>query len=261
MWGVMSRPEVLSLFARQYWVASVWQLRQLGVSKDAIRHACGVELILRIVPGVYQVPSARLGIEGRCMVLQLLAPNGSFISGPTAGRLYGLRRMPSSPVEITVPHHVRRVVPPWARLVTCSSIVAGRDVVWRDDGIAVASPARTLFRLAVVFNQFRFERAAEDMWHKGLVSPTDTSYLADVRRSGRAESQADGAMAGAYGGHATAERKRTRAGPDPARHPRRSSGAGEASTSVAQRRSHSHRHGMAGRPLRPGAGTHVVARR
>ena len=43
-----------------------------------------------------------------------------------------------------------------------------------------------LFGLAAQFNQYRFERAAEDVWHKKLVSPADAAdYLAEIRRSGR----------------------------------------------------------------------------
>jgi very-short-patch-repair endonuclease len=61
-----------------------------------------------------------------------------------------------------------------------------RDVELRGDGIRVATPLRTLFGLARRFNQHRFERAAEDAWHRGLVSPDDAAdYLAAVRRSGK----------------------------------------------------------------------------
>jgi hypothetical protein len=43
-----------------------------------------------------------------------------------------------------------------------------------------------LLRLAETFNQHRFERAAEDCWHRGLVTPDAAAdYLAAVRRSGR----------------------------------------------------------------------------
>ena len=51
---------------------------------------------------------------------------------------------------------------------------------------AIASPLRMLFGLAEQFNQHRFERAAEDVWHRGLVTPDQAGdYLAAIRRSGR----------------------------------------------------------------------------
>ena len=43
-----------------------------------------------------------------------------------------------------------------------------------------------MFGLAEQFNQHRFERVAEDVWHKGLVTPDQAAdYLATIRRSGR----------------------------------------------------------------------------
>jgi hypothetical protein len=183
----MDDPQVLALFARQHWVASVWQLRRLGVSKEALRRALELELLERVSPGIYKVTAAILTLEGKAMALLLQTPPGSFISGTTAGTLYRLRRMALEPVEITVSITVRRHLPAWARLVRCRSVTDERDVVRRPDGLVVSSPLRTLFRLAVVFNQFRFERAAEDMWHLGLVTPGQAAdYLADIRRSGRA---------------------------------------------------------------------------
>jgi hypothetical protein len=186
MGGVIDHPDVLALFARQRWIASVEQLRALGVGPAAIRRACAAGLIERVSPGVYRIASAELDFEGKCIALLLRAPTGSYISGMSAARLYGLRNMPSQPVELTVPDNVRRRAPAWARVVRCTSAIDERDVVKRPDGIVLASPARTLFRLAAVFNQFRFERAAEDMWHRNLLSPSQAAdYLADIRRSGR----------------------------------------------------------------------------
>ena len=44
-------------------------------------------------------------------------------------------------------------------------------------GCASRRPLRMLFRLAKVFNDHRFERAAEDCWHLGLVTPDDRRRL------------------------------------------------------------------------------------
>ena len=77
-------------------------------------------------------------------------------------------------------------MPSWGRLVYTSWIDPQRDVQTRPDGVRVASPLRMLFRLAGFFNQHRFERAAEDCWHLGLVTPSCAEdYLAEIRRSGR----------------------------------------------------------------------------
>jgi hypothetical protein len=56
------------------------------------------------------------------------------------------------------------------------------DSVIADDAIAVATPLRMLWGLAASFNQFRFERAAEDAWHLGLITPTDAAAYLQARR-------------------------------------------------------------------------------
>ena len=78
------------------------------------------------------------------------------------------------------------LLPAQCRLVRAHWLDEERDVILRPDGIRVASPLRMLFGLAGQFNQFRFERAAEDAWHKQLVTPDEAwEYLEVVRRSGR----------------------------------------------------------------------------
>ena len=80
--------------------------------------------------------------------------------------------MPVSRVEITVVGKVRTHVAPWVR-VRRSVLDRDDDIVTRDDGLRLASPLRTLFTLAIDFNAYRFDRAAEDLWHLGLVTPDE----------------------------------------------------------------------------------------
>lgn len=183
---MINRPEVLSLFTRQHNVAAVRQLERLGVNRSSAYRSCANGTIERVHLGVYKLPGIELDFLGTALALQLLAGETAFLSGPTAGAIHGLRNMPRSPIEVSVreshrsdlprPHHARRTT--WDE--------EGRDVQHRHDGIRVATPLRTLFDLARSFNQHRFERAAEDLWHKGLVTPDRAAdYLAEVRRQGR----------------------------------------------------------------------------
>jgi hypothetical protein len=183
----MNRPEVLALFARQHWVASVAQLHDLGVSRDVIYLARRKSLITSPVRGVLAIAGVELSFRGRVMAAQLAAAgHEAFVSGPSAGVLHGLRNMPRLPVEISVREDRRVTLPRWARLVRTSWIVEERDVLVLPDGLRVAAPLRTLFGLARRFNQHRFERAAEDVWHQGLVTPDQAAaYLAAIRRSGK----------------------------------------------------------------------------
>lgn len=182
----MNRRDVIELFARQHWVASGAQLDDLDVSRYATGRACAAGALERVYRGVFKIAGANLSFEGRALALQLASGDGAFVSGPSAGVLHGLRGMPTTRIEVTVDECRRPEVPGEHRLVLTSWIDPKRDVEERDDGIRLATPLRTLFGLAEQFNEYRFARAAEDMWHQGLVTPSQAAdYLAAIRKSGK----------------------------------------------------------------------------
>ncbi|MFV0308494.1 MAG: hypothetical protein ACK5OX_12200 [Desertimonas sp.] len=179
-------PQIMDLLSRQHWVADVGQLVECGVSPRTITRARRARLLAPLLPGIVHLAGAPLTFEGRAMGLQLYAAAPSYLSGPTAARLLGIRGMPTTRLEITVPQARQLQLPRWARSVRSSWFDDDLDVVERPDGLRVAHPMRMLFGLAGQFTQHRLERAAEDAWHLGLVRPDDASrYLARVRRSGR----------------------------------------------------------------------------
>lgn len=185
--GVINRTEVLHLFMTQHGVASVEQLRALPVSLDAIQRARRQGTVVNVLPGIVRLAGTDESFVSRATTLLLHVGDGSFISGVSAGVLHGLRNMPRQAVDVTAMQRRRVTMPEWGRLEYTSWIDEQRDVQVRADGLRVASPLRMLFRLARTFNQHRFERAAEDCWHKGLVTPASAEdYLDAVRRSGRA---------------------------------------------------------------------------
>jgi hypothetical protein len=182
----MTRPNLLQFLADHHWVASTAQLRELGVTKAALQHARRTGLLTTPTRGVVALAAVQLSFEGRALVAQLAAGGEAFVSGPSAGVLYGLRAMPRSRVEISIKQWRRLELPTWCRIFHTSWIDEERDVSVRPDGLRIASPLRMLFGLAGQFNQHRFERAAEDVWHKDLVTPVAAAdFLAAIRRSGR----------------------------------------------------------------------------
>jgi hypothetical protein len=182
---VLNHPEVVQLFSTQHWVASIDQLVAL-TSVNTVKRARSAGLITTVVPGIVRMAGMPETFQSRAMALQLHVGDDVFISGASAGALHGLRQMPRRIVECTIQETRRVVMPPWGRVHLTSWVDPDRDVATRGDGLRVATPLRMLFRLAWVFNQHRFERAAEDAWHLGLVTPESaTDYLAAVRRSGR----------------------------------------------------------------------------
>ncbi len=183
----MNRPDVLQLFAGQHWVASTEQLRDLSVSPSMIYRARRAGIVTTVFPGVLQLTGTTETFASKAMTLQLHIGREVFISGFSAGRIHGLRDMPKRLVECTIVETRKVVLPPWGRLHVTTWFDQDRDVTTQPDGLRVATPLRMLFRLAWVFNQYRFERAAEDAWHLGLVTPAAAQdYLRSVRRSGRA---------------------------------------------------------------------------
>ena len=183
---MINRADVLALFTRQHWVVAVRQLDRLGVSRSAVKRACSAGVVEHVHRGVLRVAGVELSLEGRALALQLAAGPTAFVSGPTAGAMHGLRDMPTRRLEVTVREERRPEVPGDHRIVLTSWLEEDRDVQRRPDGLVVATPLRTLFGLASQFNQHRFERAAEDAWHKGLITPHEAGeYLAAIRQSGK----------------------------------------------------------------------------
>ncbi len=183
---MIERPDVLALLARQHWVAGLHQLDALGISRSAVDRAVRTGAVARVHRGVVRLGAVELDLAGRALALQLALGRRAFVSGTTAGVLHGLRGMPRDVVEVTVHEEHRSVLPGDHRIVVTSWIDEARDVRPRADGIRVASPLRMLFALARRFNQHRFERAAEDVWHRGLVTPDEAGdYLAAIRKSGK----------------------------------------------------------------------------
>ena len=124
--------------------------------------------------------------SSRCAWRRSSTANGvGFISSWSAGRLAGLRRMPRLPVHYTGPTSLQIRFPEWVEAHR-SRWYDESDVVVRPDELRVATPLRALFGMAAAFNQFRFERAAEDAWHLGLIDPAAAAdYLERHRCRGK----------------------------------------------------------------------------
>lgn len=181
----MNRPAVLEHFATHHWVASLDELDGLGVSPMAVSRARTRGTIVDVAPRVVALNHVVLSMKGKARAALLSVGHESFLSGTTAACLHGLRGMPASPIMLTVWETRSAALPTWCRVVRTSWLDDERDIVELDEQ-RVASPLRTLFALARHFNQHRFERAAEDIWHRRLADPASAAdYLAHIRRSGR----------------------------------------------------------------------------
>jgi very-short-patch-repair endonuclease len=175
--------DVMALAARQHGVLGIRQLRgDLGITTQAISRARRRGLLVDVASGVVRVASSPDTLRSRCMALQLTTQGAGCVSGWTAAHLYGLRAMPIGRVHYTIPASRHPNVPPWAHRHRCTWFVPSRDTVVERDGLVVATPMRMLFGLAADFNQLRFERAAEDAWHRQLVTPPEAAEFLELHR-------------------------------------------------------------------------------
>jgi hypothetical protein len=148
---------VARIAARQHAVMSVDQLRELGLTANAVQLRAADGRFHRIFQGVYSlVPKSLLTLKGHYMAAVLACGPGALLSHRSAAQLRGLRPAGFWKTEVTIPGRNRRrhrtvVV---HRSVTLTS--ADADVV---DGIPCTSVARTLFDLAEVVDQRQVERA------------------------------------------------------------------------------------------------------
>jgi hypothetical protein len=181
---VIDQPEVLTLFGAQYGVATSDQLLTLGLSRRSITRAQQRGALIRVLPGLYRLTGYEWTFEARAMTAQLHCGPRAFLDGTTAGAFLGLRSMPRGRTELSVLGRVTvRVVPRW--MTVTASKPDGTEPVAHPSGLLIGHPLHVLRTLAATFNRHRFERAAEDAWHLGLVSPSQAAaYLERVRRPG-----------------------------------------------------------------------------
>ncbi len=135
-----------AILRRQHGHASVRQLADAGVGRNARRRLIEGGALIAVHRSVLRISSAPITFEGSCVALCLAHPAG-FITGPSGGRLTGLRRMPAAtPIHFCVAHgnHLfdAGVVLRQSRKVTPVDFVRLRS------GIVVATSTRLAFDLA-----------------------------------------------------------------------------------------------------------------
>jgi hypothetical protein len=137
----------LDWLATHHGVITTAILRRHGAGRSTIERLATRGVLIRISPGVFTDRSHPPSLEQRCAVLCAIH-TGAFVTGPTAGVLAGLRRMPaSSSIHVSVRHGIHIVETPgvqWRQTTALPDV----DRVRRPDGITVAAWPRLAFDLA-----------------------------------------------------------------------------------------------------------------
>jgi hypothetical protein len=181
----MGHALLAGLLREQFGVATRDQLIATGMSARTQRRACTARDFEVVLPGVLRSSAHPVTFETRAMAAQLYLGAAGALSGPTAARIYGLRSMPAQRIWAVATTATRARLPTWLCRTTAPWLLAGSTAVRRHRGWRVLAPAPMLLTVAALFNDHRFERAAEDAWHLGLITPSDAAaFVDDVRRPG-----------------------------------------------------------------------------
>jgi len=148
-------------------VASRAMLRAAGVGAHAQRRLVEAGVLVEVHERVLRVSSSPATLEARCAALCLAYP-GAYITGPTEGKLIGLRRMPAAePIRLAV-RHGRNIGPLDGVTIHQSTSIHPSDVqLRRPDGIVLASAPRLAFDLGAYLSYIDHASVVEQLLHEG----------------------------------------------------------------------------------------------
>ncbi|MEP4649440.1 MAG: hypothetical protein ABJ314_04610 [Ilumatobacter sp.] len=139
--------EVTDHFASHHGVATHARLVDSGLTRDQIiglRHA---GTLVPILKGVYRIAVLPLDQHARAVAV-CAAHQDAVVCGPTAGRLWGFRRLPDDlRTHVIVDPHRQPSIEPWI-VPYRTKAIREQDVIEREDGIRITSRARTALDLA-----------------------------------------------------------------------------------------------------------------
>lgn len=175
----------LEHFERRHGIASLGQLLDYGMSREAIKKLVREGLIEQVMQGAYRLRGQPLTDLGRLVAVCTAHP-GHVISGPSAGRLFALRRLPPDLRVHTISPPASH--PTRARWVQPYRTTAFRniDIVRRSDGIVHTGRPRTALDLArFVDNDVDLLSIIEQAMHDGRHSIEEMRAVALPWRSPR----------------------------------------------------------------------------
>ena len=152
---------LVALGARQHTVFALWQVRQLGLSPDAVRRRVARRRLFRIHHAVYSlVPRELLSRQGHWMAAVLACGPDAVLSHRTAAALHEIRPTLRTNIDVTVrgSSHRKHKGIDLHRSTTLTD-----DDVTVIDGIPTTSVARTAIDLAAVVSRRATERAFDQM--------------------------------------------------------------------------------------------------
>jgi hypothetical protein len=171
------------LAARQHGVAAVWQLRELGVSDDAIARRVGSAQYVPLHRGVVAIGHARLRVEGRWMAAVLACGPDTRLSYSDGLMLWGVHRTSARRIHVVVPRRTGGAKQPRGIVIhRCKLDPRDATVV---DGIPVTTLARALLDFAEIARGDQLERALDEAERRGLLDLDDVLDVLERTRGRR----------------------------------------------------------------------------
>jgi very-short-patch-repair endonuclease len=147
-------------------VISVGQLREAGLSEDAIRGRVGAGRLHRVYRGVYAVGHFGLSVEGQWMAAVLACGDGAALSHRAAAGLWRLLDWSGGAIDVSVPTTSGRARRAGVRLHR--RVALGRRLQGVRNGIPVTTPAQTLADLRGQVSPSQVRRAIRQAEVRGL---------------------------------------------------------------------------------------------
>ena len=166
---------VLKWTADHHTVISAEDSPGSGITRSQRRQLVDDEILERVLDGAYRFPGLPNDELARC-VAACSRPGGLIIEGPTAGRLWGCRRMPRDGfVWVIAPPASNPSVEKWLRPYR-TAMIDPLHVVHRSDGIRLTSPSRTVVDLA---------RHLPDHDLLSVIDQVESEGMGQLRRCGK----------------------------------------------------------------------------
>jgi hypothetical protein len=174
--------DVLALAAARHNTLTVATLRANGITSARQRELVASGVLQRICDGVYRFVGGQPSELALCTAA-CAHHFGLVVAGPTAGRIWGLRRMPNDHlVHVIAPPHSHPISTEWLKPYR-TSMLDPSDIVYRNDGVTLTSPPRTALDLArwlpddalrSVIDQIEHERMGTAATMRRVAGPLNT---------------------------------------------------------------------------------------
>jgi predicted transcriptional regulator of viral defense system len=145
-----SHRPISELAKRQHGVVSVWQLAEIGFSKDQVSRETSNARFHQIHHGVYAVGHTALSPHGRCLATVLSCGDGALLSHRSAAWLWGLTKWWPPIIEVTAasPRETRQEI----RVHSAATLIPEDRSA--SEGIPVTAVPRALLDFAATEPRF-----------------------------------------------------------------------------------------------------------